>query len=1083
MGDKSTQLDHLALAMYPLALSHSLEATTEVNNEAISSHSMEEVTSTHFQNSMSVPEGMSRDAPGFETAPLPSPEQNWIRIEMQDDSFLLPSETPERGWPGRESGSPGLIFSGDHYISEWESRTVPIPEESTLTMDNRPVLENGMELIDLLKTNWDITMLCGSPCGRLPPKTRNSYNEAFSAIENVLPEATEFISSADVSLNLSTETLDESRKIDWEGQSSYFLDRKTKPELPFFLSETTMAPVEPEFSMFSQDHDLSLEIKPTLPFPAIEVEPSLPHSPKLFFLLAIPDREPTPSYTDSVLSPSMALTYPFPFVEPDRMLSLPKLSSLVLLETALALSLAVERPGPIPSGLECACSEMAAILQTATERENVLFPSVMLLELAVSPTATLNSLVNEQTMSAFSPVNEITSSLGLLAADAVKTVNSLSSCCQRVASTLEEEDLSLLAVQPSGSVDPAEGVPAHSVSAALAAAELGNLFPTTKMAFTVQQLSEGKNNGDFVTAPEEEDEEAVFSDMVKHLDSLSETERFPLLGRFTANGQSPQNKSVTETSVVFVPVTELGFPWLMVYLPIKSCHVTLMDDTGTFSPPPFSSVQTNHWCNWTIWAGPDKHILIYIKGFEGKPDCEENQDKILFQGVASSVENKVVYACRNHGTLVFATQAVAAHVVFLSKASSQNHGPKRFKGRYSIFEDHQMSTSADGSVVPEEPMLKSGSRSGVPSYVIHSRRISDFEEMDGIPSTENSQPVNSKGRWNKTNNASSLEALLGPAVSSYTPVSFSKSTTNVLDMKETQIIKPSADEYRAGNDAFAGSLKKTIVVGSKGPEGKEKAILPSASPYESQKFRTRTQLVASGITTTSAGAGNNGRALVPQGPTYVKNTGRTKFERSGFLSGVTSPQVLLKEQRPPVSPPKSFPEEDPDRVPQPWPPHAEISKKVSDAVEFQHVEIKEVSEGERTDGRVMREGKGDRYVAVGRSRSHGTEPHSVNTSNKSTMKPKPHLTTSAHPNVFQVVPSLNILNSDLMGIATTSRSRVVLPDSDLVFRSDENDSILESQHKPGDVLLEVTFGVEHKGWIPQHGNELEEDIIKSVKMQ
>ncbi|XP_060086568.1 uncharacterized protein LOC132565967 [Heteronotia binoei] len=1181
LGGKKSQQIHIS-DTYPLALSHSLEATTEVNSEFISTHRVEEVMSTNFQNVMPVPEGVSRDAPVFETAPLLTPEQNWIRTEIQGDSFLLLSKTLEQGQPSRQSGSPERILSGDRYRSKWESRTALVPEESTMMSDTRPILESSMEVIDLLKTNWDITAPCDSPCGRFSPKTRSNSNEAFGTIENTLPVATEFITSADVSLNLATEMLGESHKTNWEGQSSYFGGRRTKPELPFFLDEAAMAPTippEPEFFTFNQDRGLSLKIKPTLPFPDIEVEHSLPHGSKAFFLLAIPDREPTPSYVGSVLFPSMVLTHPLSFVEPDRMLDLPELSSFVLSETTQALSLTVERPRAITSGLEFDCSETAAILQTATELENVLSPSVTLLELAVSLTTMLNSLANEQTMSAFYTVDEITSSLGMLTANAVKLMSSSTSCCEHAA----KEDLSLLTVQPSGSVDPTVGVPTRSFSAA----ESEYLFPNPKMAFTKQQLLEGKNDN-FITAPEEEDEKALFSVAVKHLDLFSETQPFPSLSGFTENGQFPQNESVTEmTSLAFVPVTgeeksamdctfishttvtsvlsqtkmqtqavfpsplksvddptgptkrpqecwerqrsvewqktvleitvadinvpethvkavpqknteepqtpqlpsdaenkvvsqvpwndiEWGFPWLMVYLPVKSCHVTLTGEAGTFSPPPFSSIQANHWCNWTIWAGPDKHILIYIEGFEGKPGCEENQDKILFQGVTSRPENRVTDACRNHGTLVFATQAVAARVVFLSKASPQIDGPKHFKGRYYIFEDYQTSASADGDALPEA--LESGSRHGIPSYKIHSRRISDFEKTGRIPSDVNIRPVSREGRRNKTNTASSLKALPEPAVSNYPIVSFSKSTASTLDMKEIEVIKPAADEHRTG------SLKKTVALGSNGLEGKEKATLSAASSYDSQKFRTKTNLMTAGIITTSAGPGKNGHAPVHQRPTYEKDIGRAKFERSGSPSWVTFPQVFLREQRLPVSPPKSIPEEDTHLVLQPWPSKTEISKKVSNVVEFQQVEIKEAAGGERTSGQVVREGNGDSYVA-GRSRSHSTELLSVNVPDKSTMKPRPHLTTSAHPKVFRVVSSLNVLNSDLMGITTTSQSQVVLPDSVFVFRPDENDSILESQHKPGDVLLEVTFGIEHRGWIPQDGSELEEDLIKSVKMQ
>ncbi|XP_048338865.1 uncharacterized protein LOC125425304 [Sphaerodactylus townsendi] len=523
---------------------------------------------------------------------------------------------------------------------------------------------------------------------------------------------------------------------------------------------------------------------------------------------------------------------------------------------------------------------------------------------------------------------------------------------------------------------------------------------------------------------------------------------------------------------------ESGFPWLMVYLPVQSCHVTLKDDTGMFSPPMFSNAHANNWCNWTIWAGPDKHILIYIEGFEGKPNCDENQDKILFQGVRSSVENKVAHACRNRGTLIFATRAQAAHVVFLSKAASQNHGPKPFKGQYYIFEDYEVSPSANGDMVLEEPVLKSNSRTGFPSYIIHSRRIPDFEKVNRAPTNENHLSLSSKERWNRTNHASNLEALLRPAVSNYTPLSFSKSAKNVIDMKERQVIKPFADEYQIGTGILPGSLKKTVVLGLNGFADEEKAIIPS----ESQKFRMKSKLEATGVTTESVGIENNGRVPIRWRSPYVKDDGRAKFERSGFLSGVTFPQASLKVQRPPISPPRIIPEEDPYQVLQPRGSHSEISKKASNAVEFQHVEMEE---GERMDGQVIRVGDGDRHVADGgrRNESHGTELLAVNRLGKSAMKTKPHLTTVAQLNMLNVFSSPDVPNSDLMGFGPTSHPEVVLPDNVFVFWSHKNESILESQHRPGDVLLEVTFGIEHQGGTPYDGRELGEDLIESVKMQ
>ncbi|XP_077171477.1 uncharacterized protein LOC143826518 isoform X2 [Paroedura picta] len=1123
-GGELMQPDHLALAGPSLPLSLSTLAPPEGDNDVLSSRSVEEVTTTSFQDGTPAPEGMSRDAPRSETASPPHPEQDWMETETQGDSFLLPSKTAEQGWPCRQPGCPGARFSVDLSVSPRESGTAPVPEGSAGRLDLSPALGSGKETVDLLEPHW---APCSSPCGRLPLKTSSGSTEA-----DLSPEWTP---SADVSLDPATEMPDEPEEIDREGQSSSCLDGKTEPERPPSLERATVIPVVPAasvFSLFSRDRDWALKAQPTLPAPPTEA--SLAHGwPKSFFPLAIPDGEPTPSDVDSVLSPSVVLTCPPPCVDAARALSALDPSSLVLSGTTPALSSAPERMGIISSGPERAWSETTAILQTSTEAENVLSANVM-----PSSTTTLNSLASEQARSASAPVNGRASSVGLLGGNAVETGNSFRACSQHLASTFTKEDLPPLTAQPSGPVDRTLGVDS-------AAAESKHFFPATKTVFPKKPLSEGKNDSNLVTAFAEGDEGPLLSDPVKPFDFLSKTESFLPLGGVTANGPSAQDEPVPGTPRAFVPLPgeekslvnpafrsrsptaltaassqtqtqapavlpgpskspedtrggtenpqgrwerqpgpewqkaaleispadlkvpgplvkaapqrstaepqapqapsgtenkavshaawnemELGFPWLMVYLPVKSCHVTLMDEAGTFSPPTFSTVQTNNWCNWTIWAGPDKHISIYIEGFEGKLDCEENQDKILFQGTGSSTENKVTYACRNQGTLVFEAQAVAAHVVFLSKASSQNHGPKHFKGRYSISEDSPISASADGDVVPEEPALNSSRRFGIPSHIIHSRYISNFERVGRIPGSENSQPLNTEERLKKTNNASSLEALLGPAVSGHSPVSFSKSTTNVLGMKEAQVIKPSADEFQTGSDAVASNLKENVIFGSNGLEDKEKATLPS------HKFSPKMKLVAAGITAPSAGVENSGRTPVHQRPTFRKEAGRAKFERSGFLSGVTFPQVLLREPSLPISPPRSIPEEGQDQVLQ----LKEISKKVSSAMEFPHVEMKEVAGGERTDGQVMREGAGDRYGAAadgtGRGQPHGTG----------------WLPTNMPGNVF-------------------------------VFRSEENDSVLESQHKPGDVLLEVTFGIEHQGWIPQHGSELEEDLIKSLKMQ
>ncbi|XP_050171949.1 uncharacterized protein LOC126640317 [Myiozetetes cayanensis] len=149
---------------------------------------------------------------------------------------------------------------------------------------------------------------------------------------------------------------------------------------------------------------------------------------------------------------------------------------------------------------------------------------------------------------------------------------------------------------------------------------------------------------------------------------------------------------------------ELGPPWAVEYFPLRSCHLIFWDRSGVFYLPLHADIKTNIWCNWTIWAGPQKHIVIYVQGFEGSDGCGNNQDKIIFQGVSSTVETKVVYACHNRGTLVFATQAAEVQVLFLSGTGSQSHKYRYFKGQYYIFRDSEaVGSSNDTIAAPQEP--------------------------------------------------------------------------------------------------------------------------------------------------------------------------------------------------------------------------------------------------------------------------------------------------------------------------------------------------------------------------------------------
>lgn len=171
-------------------------------------------------------------------------------------------------------------------------------------------------------------------------------------------------------------------------------------------------------------------------------------------------------------------------------------------------------------------------------------------------------------------------------------------------------------------------------------------------------------------------------------------------------------------------------PWLLAYVPIRSCHRVLKDKSGEFSPPALrADFPVSFWCNWTIWAGSRRHILIYIQGFITKEACDKNEDKILFEGVSSLVENSVVYACWEKEMHVFATFAEAVHVVLL-KRHLPNHRDARFKGRYYIFEDQQgvKSSSKDDAISRTSKLPKEGG-------IFQSGWVENFRDALGFAST------------------------------------------------------------------------------------------------------------------------------------------------------------------------------------------------------------------------------------------------------------------------------------------------------------------------------------------------------------
>ncbi|XP_068796643.1 uncharacterized protein [Struthio camelus] len=145
------------------------------------------------------------------------------------------------------------------------------------------------------------------------------------------------------------------------------------------------------------------------------------------------------------------------------------------------------------------------------------------------------------------------------------------------------------------------------------------------------------------------------------------------------------------------------FSWILAYVSMRSCHRVLQDKYGEFSPPAYhSDAPISFWCNWTIQAGSRKHIIIYIQGFMTKEDCNKNEDKILFEGVSSLVEDSVVYACWKKEMHVFATFAEAVHVVLL-KTYLPNCRDTQFKGKYYIFHDEEGESSSREDLISETP--------------------------------------------------------------------------------------------------------------------------------------------------------------------------------------------------------------------------------------------------------------------------------------------------------------------------------------------------------------------------------------------
>lgn len=192
-----------------------------------------------------------------------------------------------------------------------------------------------------------------------------------------------------------------------------------------------------------------------------------------------------------------------------------------------------------------------------------------------------------------------------------------------------------------------------------------------------------------------------------------------------------------ENLVVASCLPELESPWISAYVPIRSCHRVLKDKYGEFSTPAFhADFPVSFWCNWTIWAGSRKHIIIYIRGFITKEPCNKNEDKILFEGISSLVENSVVYACWKKEMHVFATFAQAVHVVLL-KRYVPNQRDARFKGKYYIFQDQEGGSSSKDHAISATSASKLPKQGGI----FRSGPVENLRSVLGFATTRGSSTV------------------------------------------------------------------------------------------------------------------------------------------------------------------------------------------------------------------------------------------------------------------------------------------------------------------------------------------------------
>ncbi|KAL2305785.1 hypothetical protein Nmel_003674 [Mimus melanotis] len=407
----------------------------------------------------------------------------------------------------------------------------------------------------------------------------------------------------------------------------------------------------------------------------------------------------------------------------------------------------------------------------------------------------------------------------------------------------------------------------------------------------------------------------------------------------------------------------LGLPWVTKYFPIRSCHLIFQDGSGTFYLPLHADIELNIWCNWTIWAGPQKHIVIYVQGFQGSDGCANNQDKIIFRGVLSSVEPKVVFACHNRGTLIFAAQATEVQVLFLSGSGFRSQEYRYFKGQYYVFRDSEtVGSSSDTLAAPQETSKKESWRTVVTKGLLS--MLTAPPDPPAAPARGRIQP----------------DFVSPEEVAQHSP-----------DLMEDGQSGANLTEHGQDETRLDRNLKDS---GSKGRETEDDMLVEPAPAGQDTVGKAEPPALE-----LTKGDTETGTVLVTMVPCHPAGSPCSKMPSSNVGVSDTSPTL------------------------------GQVSDGPSEVAGAAH----------HTQTPVMAE---------------------------------PPLNTNTKPPLY---PSLGVTAADVVSLGGRTEDLFDL------ISSVENDTGLQSQHHPGDVLFEVTVEIKPKDWIPHGGSEFQNDLLESLK--